>query len=194
MNKKLKIFLIVIIAVIVVFVVALSTFLLTNHIFNKQIIEKVIDTYSEDKLQERLEEASTDKESNLALEIDGETVIGVIRIDAINFEGLIYEGTSDSTLEKGVGHIESSAYLEGNVGLAAHNTKKFWAKLYTLKKGDTISYISFLGSKEYVVDNIQIINEKDWSLLENTSENKLTLITCILNNPNQRLCVQASEC
>lgn len=194
MNKKLKIFLIIIIAVIAVFVVALSTFLLTNHILKKQIIEKVIDTYSEEKLQERLEEASTNENSNLALEIDGETVIGVIRIDAINFEGLIYEGTSDSTLEKGVGHIESSAYLEGNVCLAAHNTKKFWAKLNTLKKGDTISYISFLGSKEYVVDNIKIINEKDWSLLGNTSENKLTLITCILNNPNQRLCVQASEC
>ena len=194
MNKKLKIFLSVIIAVLAVFVVAISTFLLTNHILNKQIIEKVVDTYSEDKLQERLEEASTNKESNLALEIDGESVIGVIRIDSINFEGLIYEGTSDSILEKGVGHIESSAYLEGNVGLAAHNTKKFWAKLNTLKEGDTISYISFLGSKEYVVDKIQIISEKDWSLLENTSENKLTLITCILNNPNQRLCVQASEC
>lgn len=193
MNKKLKIFLIVIIAVIAVFVVALSTFLLTNHILKKQIIEKVIDTYSEEKLQERLEEASTNENSNLALEIDGETVIGVIRIDAINFEGLIYEGTSDSTLEKGVGHIESSAYLEGNVGLAAHNTKKFWAKLNTLKKGDTISYISFLGSKEYVVDSINIVNENDWSLLETTEENRLTLVTCILNNPTQRLCVQAIE-
>lgn len=193
MNKKLKIFLIVITAVIAVFVVALSTFLLTNHILKKQIIEKVIDTYSEDKLQERLEEASTNENSNLALEIDGETVIGVIRIDKIGFEGLIYEGTSDSTLEKSVGHIESSAYLEGNVGLAAHNTKKFWAKLNTLKEGDTISYISFLGSKEYVVDSINIVNENDWSLLEATEENRLTLVTCILNNPTQRLCVQAIE-
>ena len=193
MNKKLKIFLIVITAVIAIFVVSLSTFLITNHMVNKQMIEKVIDTYSEDKLQERLEEASTNENSNLALEIDGETVIGVIRIDAINFEGLIYEGTSDSTLEKGVGHIESSAYLEGNVGLAAHNTKKFWAKLNTLKEGDTISYISFLGSKEYVVDSINIVNENDWSLLETTEENRLTLVTCILNNPTQRLCVQAIE-
>ena len=92
-----------------------------------------------------------------------------------------------------MGHIESSAYLEGNVCLAAHNTKKFWGKLHTLKEGDTISYISFLGSKEYFVDNIQIIDESDWSLLENTEENKLTLITCILNSPTLRLCVQASE-
>lgn len=192
MNKKLKIFLCVIIAVLAVFVIGLSTFFLANHILNKQIIEKVITTYSEENLQERLEEASN-KESNLALEIDGKTVIGVVRIDAIGFEGLIYEGTDSSTLEKGVGHIESSAYLEGNVCLAAHNTKKFWAKLHTLKEGDTISYISFLGSKEYFVDNIQVIDEADWTLLENTEENKLTLITCILNNPTLRLCVQASE-
>jgi len=192
MNKKLKIFLIVIIAVFAVFAIGLSTFLLANHILNKQVIEKVITTYSEENLQERLEEASN-KESNLALEIDGKTVIGVIRIDAIGFEGLIYEGTDSSTLEKGVGHIESSAYLEGNVCLAAHNTKKFWAKLHTLKEGDTISYISFLGSKEYFVDNIKVIDESDWTLLENTEENKLTLITCILNNPTLRLCVQASE-
>ena len=192
MNKKLKKFLIVIIAVLAIFAIGFSTFLLTNHILNKRIVEKVITTYSEENLQERLEDASN-KESNLALEIDGKTVIGVVRIDAIGFEGLIYEGTDSSTLEKGVSHIESSAYLEGNVCLAAHNTKKFWAKLHTLKEGDTISYISFLGSKEYFVDNIQVIDESDWSLLENTEENKLTLITCILNNPTQRLCVQASE-
>lgn len=193
MNKKLKVALMIIIIFLLLIIAIISTFLITNHMINKQMIEKVIETYSEDKLQERLEEASTNKESNLALEIDGETVIGVIRIDKIGFEGLIYEGTSDSTLEKGVGHIESSAYLEGNVGLAAHNTKKFWAKLNTLKEGDTISYISFLGSKEYVVDSINIINENDWTLLENTSENKLTLVTCVLNNPTQRLCVQAIE-
>lgn len=194
MNKKLKVALIVSIIFILFVIAIISTFLIANHMLNKQMIEKVIETYSEDKLQERLEDASTNENSNLALEIDGETVIGVIKIDKIGFEGLIYEGTSDSTLEKGVGHIESSAYLEGNVGLAAHNTKKFWAKLNTLKEGDTISYISFLGSKEYVVDNIQVINEDDLSILENTTENKITLITCILNNPTQRLCVQASEC
>ena len=45
----------------------------------------------------------------------------------------------------------------------------------------------------YVVDNIQIINETDWSLLKSTEENKLSLITCIANKRNQRLCVQATE-
>ena len=43
------------------------------------------------------------------------------------------------------------------------------------------------------LDNIQVIFETDWSLLQNTEENKITMITCIKNKRNQRLCVQASE-
>ena len=43
------------------------------------------------------------------------------------------------------------------------------------------------------MDNIQAIYETDWSLLEPTEENKLTLITCITNKRPQRLCVQATE-
>ena len=37
------------------------------------------------------------------------------------------------------------------------------------------------------------ILETDWSMLQETKENKLTLITCIKNRVNQRLCVQAVE-
>jgi sortase (surface protein transpeptidase) len=43
------------------------------------------------------------------------------------------------------------------------------------------------------VDKMEVIFEDDWNLLENTNENKVTLITCIANKRNQRLCVQASE-
>ena len=37
------------------------------------------------------------------------------------------------------------------------------------------------------------LKETDWSLLENTEENKITMITCIPNRREQRLCVQATE-
>jgi sortase A len=96
-------------------------------------------------------------------------------------------------LAKGVWHFESSSYLEGNVCLAAHNTNKFWAKLHTLETGDKITYISFLGTKEYQVTNKTQISETDWSLLENTNENTLTLITCVKGQKEKRLCVQATE-
>ena len=129
----------------------------------------------------------------MKLQIDGETVIGVIKIDKIGFEGLIYEGTTLTTLDKGVGHFENSSYLNGNVCLAAHNSSKYWAKLYTLENGDKITYTSFLGTKEYKVNSITQISATDWSKLEKSNENILTLITCVRKNPSQRLCVQALE-
>ena len=38
-----------------------------------------------------------------------------------------------------------------------------------------------------------VIEETDWSYLQETEENKITLITCISNQPSKRLCVQAVE-
>lgn len=192
MNKKLQITIILSGIIILIVLIVISSFFITRYFLNKKMIEKVIETYSDKNIQERLED-STNNTSDLALEIDGEIVIGVIKIDKINFEGLVYEGTSLDTLEKGVGHFENTPNLNGNVGLAAHNTRKFWAKLHTLKEGDTISYISYLGSKDYVVKNVSIIDETNWINLEDTLYNQLTLITCVLNKKEKRLCVQAVE-
>lgn len=189
MDSKLKRFIILSsIAVIILFMV-ITSIMLINYINNKKIINKVVDTYSNNNIQDRLDT----NENNLNVKIDGNTVIGVIRIDKIGFEGLIYEGTEKEIIDKGVGHFPSTPYLNGNVGLAAHNTRRFWSKLYTLEPGDTISYISFLGSKEYIVVSSQIIDETDLSYLEDTDNNRLTLITCVYKSPSKRLCVQSIE-
>ena len=47
--------------------------------------------------------------------------------------------------------------------------------------------------RKYIVDTKKEILETDWSNLEGTSDNRLTLITCIKNKVNQRLCVQAVQ-
>lgn len=44
-----------------------------------------------------------------------------------------------------------------------------------------------------MVDTIAEIQEDEWSYLEDTKENKITLITCIKNQPTKRLCIQATE-
>ena len=69
----------------------------------------------------------------------------------------------------------------------------YFARINELEKGDIITYQTKFYTRKYQVDNIQAIFETDWSLLENTTENKLSLITCIANKKNQRLCVQATE-
>lgn len=196
MNKK-----VIIISVTVAFIIiaVISTFFVVKYFMNKNKIDYVYEEYSSDNTQNRLDTENnnnnneTDSTDNLMLQIDGENVLGVIKIDKINFEGLIYEGTSMQTLAKGVGHFTNTPYLEGNVCLAAHNTNSYWAKLHTLSNGDKIQYTCFLGTKEYEVSNVSRISETDWDSLKNTDTNVLTLITCVKGQKDLRLCVQAKE-
>lgn len=195
MNKNKKIIILTIFFIITITII--SIFLINKH-SEKSKIQVVLDTYCNENVQERINTQSSITNDNFVIEdllfqIDGKNVLGVIEIDDINYDGLIYEGTSMQTLAKGVGHFENTPYFEGNVCLAAHNTNKFWAKLHTLKEGDLINYYSFLGTKQYKVFNISSVSETDWSNLENTEENTLTLITCIKGQKDNRLCVQAKE-
>lgn len=194
MHKKV---IIISITVVLIIIATISTFFIVKYFMNKNKINYVYEEYSNDNTQNRLDTENNnielDSTDNLMLHIDGENVLGVIKIDKINFEGLIYEGTSMQTLSKGVGHFENTPYIDGNVCLAAHNSNLYWAKLHTLSTGDKIHYTCFLGTKEYEVSNISKISETDWSSLENTDTNTLTLITCVKGQKNLRLCVQAKE-
>ena len=194
MHKKV---IIISITVVLIIIATISTFFIVKYFMNKNKINYVYEEYSNDNTQNRLDTENNNIESdstdNLMLHIDGENVLGVIKIDKINFEGLIYEGTSMQTLAKGVGHFTNTPYLDGNVCLAAHNTNSYWAKLHTLSNGDKIQYTCFLGTKEYEVSNVSKISETDWDSLKNTDTNVLTLITCVKGQKDLRLCVQAKE-
>lgn len=193
MSKNIKKAIVALAIIVVVIIVTISTFFIVRNIKEKKQIDNVCETYTDNNIQDNLQKNDNVKIDDLMVELNGEDVIGVIKIEKIGFEGLVYEGTTMKTLDKGVGHFENSSYLEGNVCLAAHNSNKFWAKLHTLQKGDIISYTSFLGAKQYKVSNIGQISATDWSSLENTDDNIITLITCVKGKPDLRLCVQASE-
>lgn len=125
-----------------------------------------------------------------------EDFLGILEIQKIGLKAIIKEGSSSEVLKKYIGHIEETSKYDGNIGLAAHNRGNeysYFARLNELKKGDIITYKTKFYERQYEVDNIQAIFETDWSKLENTEENKLTMITCISNKRNQRLCVQAVE-
>ena len=69
-----------------------------------------------------------------------------------------------------------------------------FSKINHLQKGDEIIYTTFNNcSKIYHVETIIQINDDDWSYLEDTLDNRITIITCVKNQPNQRLVVQALE-
>lgn len=164
-----------------------------NNIKAKKEIEHIENKIEKTDIQnEIITEENTDL-LDFAEEIDGRKVIGTIEIEKIDYKGIVYENTELSTLKYGVGHFTSSPYINGNVCLAAHNTDQFWARLKELSTGDKIFYKTFWGNKSYEVFNSSIIDETDFSLLENSDQNIITLITCVKNNKPKRLCVQAKE-
>lgn len=119
-----------------------------------------------------------------------------IEIPKIELIANISNGTDEGTMNEYVGHFEETELVKGNVGLAAHNRGykvNYFKNLKKLEIGDRV-YYTYLGYKrEYIIDKITVIKDTNWEPLKNTKENRLTLITCIENEPEYRLCVQAIE-
>lgn len=117
-------------------------------------------------------------------------------IPKIDLIAPIQEGTSKEIMNQAVGHFENTAIEKGNVGLAAHNRGylvNYFQNLKKLQLGDIVYYKYNQTIREYEVDVVTIIRDDDWSYLEDTEENRLTLITCVENEPSYRRCIQAVE-
>ena len=99
-------------------------------------------------------------------------------------------------MDQYVGHFEHTNKQEGNVGLIAHNRGypvNYFSDIKELDLGSQIIYTCENFTKKYIVDLITIVKDTDWSYLEKTKENKITLITCVENEPDYRRCIQAIE-
>ena len=119
--------------------------------------------------------------------------LGTLTIPKLGLNVKVYEG--ENNLEKGVGHFTDTAVFTGNVAIAGHNrgVNSYFGEIHNLKTGEEITYTTKLGTKKYAVTNVCKINAADFSFLRETSDNRLTLITCVKNEPNFRRCVQARE-
>ena len=144
------------------------------------------------KTDSKFEDVTYDKVED----IWDDSVLGILTIEKIGLNVTVKEGSTNDVLKDYIGHIETTASYDGNIGLAGHNRgygDSFFARLNELEVGDIVKYKTKFYERTYKVDNIQAIFETDWSLLQNTKENKITMITCIPNRREQRLCVQATE-
>ncbi len=148
-----------------------------------------------------LEDITTEKEYENVIydneeDVWDDSVLGILTIDKIDLNATVKEGTTSNILLNYIGHIEETSIYDGNVGLASHNRgcdNSYFARLNELEIGDIIKYKTKFYDRTYVVDSIKVIYETDWSMLQSTEENKLTMITCITGKKQQRLCVQATE-
>ncbi len=123
--------------------------------------------------------------------------IGTLTIPDILLDNVpIRESVELSTLAQTIGHFPSTSIYEGNVGLASHNSGSqgdFFKNLKKIKIGSEIFYQTNYGTKRYIVTTKEVIDEEDWSYLQETEDNRITLITCVSGQKEKRLCVQAIE-
>lgn len=123
--------------------------------------------------------------------------LGTLTIPDILLENApIRESVELSTLSETIGHFPTTSLYNGNVGLASHNSGNkgdFFKNLRKIKIGSEIFYQTKYGTKRYVVTTKEIIDETDFSYLQATKDNRITLITCVAGQREKRLCVQAIE-
>ena len=121
--------------------------------------------------------------------------IGTLYVSSTKKTIKVYEGEDLSNLKIGAGHFSSTSAWDGNVALCGHNRGNYayFSFVKNLKIGDTVTYTTKYGSRTYEVFSKEKIDEYDHSLLGWSSENILTLITCIENTPSQRWAAQLRE-
>lgn len=122
--------------------------------------------------------------------------IGSISIPAIGVKNFyVWEDTTSASMKNGVGHFTNTSVWEGNVGIAGHNrgAKYVIGDIKDLERGDKITYKTSVGERTYAVETVTTIKNNDWSYLEATSDNRITLITCVAGDSSRRWVVQAVE-
>lgn len=157
---------------------------------------KKIDILKIADISERMIADTDSGTSNLSENLKINQSKWIIEIPKINLLAPIKEGTSQEVLADAVGHFEESEKYEGNVALAGHNRGyncDFFGEIKKLKNGDKIIYYTDEGKTEYEVVLNKIIHQTDWKYIENTEDNRITLITCVENMYEYRRCIQAVE-
>ena len=121
--------------------------------------------------------------------------LGTLKIPAIGLTVKVVQGTDSKALAKGAGHFTNTSIWDGNCCLAGHNrgVTNHFGKIHTLDTGDTITLTTKLGTRTYSVTNVMKVGETDNSMLAATTENCITLFTCVRDERDYRWCVRAVE-
>lgn len=106
-------------------------------------------------------------------------LIGRIDIPRLGISAIVSKGVDDRTLRRAVGHVPGTALPgdAGNSALAAHRDT-FFGPLQWARTGDRIRVRTPDGDVSYVVSDTRVVEPTDLSVLEPTTDQTLTLITC----------------
>jgi sortase A len=106
-------------------------------------------------------------------------LIGLIRISRLGMSVVVIEGTSAKVLRRGAGHIPGTALPghPGNVAISGHRDT-FFLPLENIRHNDIITLTTLLGDYRYRVVSTSIVTPYDVSVLNQSRNEILTLVTC----------------
>jgi sortase A len=107
----------------------------------------------------------------------------------------VFEGEQLDNLKKGAGHFASTSAWDGNVSLCGHNrgSSAYFSFVKDMQTGDKVTYTTPYGARVYEVVSKDRIGEYDYSKLARSTDNILTLITCVIGTPELRWAATLKE-
>lgn len=169
-----------------------------------RMLDKVMRTYDFDTdritvVQTSAKDTSVEKKTEAVVQNTNipHDILGYLTIDSIGIKKYpVKDGADLETIQTAIGHFAETPLWDGNVGFCAHNRdyKYDFRNLKNIEKGDKVVYETRFGTRSYIVSEMKAIEETDWDdLLEVDDVNKVTMITCIEDQPTKRLMVQAVQ-
>ena len=138
------------------------------------------------------------KDYEESLMVNGDPPVGIMRIEDLNIEIPIYNGTEELNLNRGVGRIKGMARMNedsGNLGIAGHRDGIF-RSLKDIQIGEDIEVQTPLGTETFLVSSITIVPKDDISVLAPTDDRTMTIVTCYpfyhVGNAPKRYIVKAT--
>ena len=121
--------------------------------------------------------------------------LGVLTVERLNWTINVYGGATLEAMESGAGHFSFTGLNEGNVGLIGHNRGRagYFSFVRLLNVGDIITLDMGGTVRTYQVTMTSIVDETDFTYLQQYGTNRLTLVTCLENVRNQRRVAVADE-
>lgn len=122
--------------------------------------------------------------------------VGAVSIPALGIKNMYaWQGETNGSMTKGLGHFVSSSVWDGNVCFCGHNRGATYVigGIKDMQLGDKITYTTSMGTRTYAVETITTVASDDWTYLKSTSDNRITLVTCVAGDYSHRWLLQAVE-
>lgn len=131
--------------------------------------------------EEEHEEKADKKKDSL---LSNEEVIGIIEIPDLNIKYPIFEGTGNTQLNEGIGHMTETVGLcsKGNCVLAGHNGSRrgvYFTYLSNIEAGTRVKITNKKRvTHEYMTQEMRVVSPYDEWVTEESENEILTLFTC----------------